>query len=189
MRPADDRRRFTAVFHALSPRVYAYARRRYDAATAQDIVSDTFLVAWRRFEDMPDDPLPWLLVIARNTMNDRRRSTVRQDRLTDTVAGLERSVGHAIAAEHVVVERATVAAALARLNDREREALLLVAWEGLSNAEAAVVAGCTQRAFEVRLSRARARLTREMTTTSAQSDAPVPPRPRGIRASSEKATT
>lgn len=178
------------MFHELSPRVFAYARRQCDAATAEDVVSETFLVAWRRFEDLPADPLPWLLVIARNTLSDRRRRTLRRDRLTDTLAELERTVGHATAADHDVIERATAVAALAELSNLEQEALLLVAWDGLSNADAAVVAGCTQRAFEVRLSRARARLTRQMTTSSAQSDAPIPLHTRGAYAVAPgKATT
>ena len=50
--------------------------------------------------------------------------------------------------------------ALAELSELEREAVLLVAWDGLANRDAAAVAGCSLRAFEVRLSRARARLDR-----------------------------
>lgn len=140
-------------------------------------MSETFLVAWRRFEDLPADPLPWLMVIARNILSDRRRRTARRDRLADTIACLERTLGHATAADHAVIERATVVAALAQLSNLEREALLLVAWEGLSNADAAAVGGCTQRAFEVRLSRARARLARAMTTSSVP-DNLVPCHPR-----------
>lgn len=188
--PTEDRARFTAMFHALSPRVFAYARRQCDAATAEDVVSETFMVAWRRFEDLPADPLPWLLVIARNTLSDRRRRTLRADRLTDTIAGLEQTAGHATAADHDVIERASAVAALAELSNLEREALLLVAWDGLSNTAAAVVAGCTQRAFEVRLSRARARLTRAMTTSSTQSQIPIPLHPRGdCTVALRKATT
>ena len=62
-------------------------------------------------------------------------------------------------------------AALGELTELEREALLLIAWDGLSNGAAAAVAGCSVRAFEVRLSRARARLTR--LTTDRLRPAPV----------------
>ena len=68
--------------------------------------------------------------------------------------------GVAPGADHDVVERDSLLRALAGLSDLEREALLLVAWDGLCARDAATVAGCTVRAFEVRLSRARARLTR-----------------------------
>lgn len=186
MRPPEDRDRFTVIFHALSPRVYSYARRHGDAATAEDVVSDTFLIAWKRYDDLPAEPLPWLLVVARNILSERRRRVRRQDRLADTVARLESFVGHAGAADDAVIERATLVSALAELTELEREALLLVAWEGLSNADAASVAGCSQRAFEVRLSRARARLSRQLATPSN----PVPTHPRGVcSAQPGKATT
>jgi RNA polymerase sigma-70 factor (ECF subfamily) len=61
------------------------------------------------------------------------------------------------AGEHVV-ERETALAALASLPDRDVEALTLITWHGLSVADAASVAGCSARAFTVRLHRARGRL-------------------------------
>lgn len=158
-----DRAQFAAMFHELSPRVFAYVRRQCDFAAAQDVVADTFLLAWRRWSDLPESPLPWLLVVARNTIANRVRREQRQGRLAETVARLERVAGPAAAADQGILERETMFAALADLTELEREALLLVAWDGLSNREAARVAGCSVRAFEVRLSRARARLSRSMT--------------------------
>lgn len=153
----------------LSPRVFAYARRQCDSASAQDVVSDTFLVAWRRWSDVPGDALPWLLVVARNTIANWRRSAARRDRLVDAVGNLERLAAPATGPDQTVVERTTMIHALGELTELEREALLLIAWDGLKPADAAQVAGCSARAFEVRLSRARARLTRAMTDASAQS--------------------
>jgi RNA polymerase sigma factor (sigma-70 family) len=155
--------RFKAMFEDLSPRVYAYARRQCDAAAAQDVVADTFLVAWRRLADVPAEPLPWLLVVARNTIANHRRHMARQDRLADVVGRLEFLAGWAAGADQPVLERAALLDALSTLSELEREALLLVAWDGLRNADAARVADCSVRAFEVRLSRARARLTRALT--------------------------
>lgn len=127
-------------------------------------MADTFLVAWRRLADMPADPLPWLLVIARNTIGNSRRARVRQRRLSDSVAALARVRSPEHGVEHEVVGRAVMLHALSTLTELEREALLLVAWDGLVPRDAAKVAGCSQRAFEVRLQRARARLTRAMGT-------------------------
>src|ERR1700712_3154436 len=90
---------FTAMFAQLSPRVFAYARRRCDPATAQDVVSDVFVVAWQRRNQLPLDPLPWLLGVARNTLANRRRDDVRQARLADTVAYLEQVAGPAVSAD------------------------------------------------------------------------------------------
>lgn len=181
MDPTD---RFTAIFDDLAPRVYAYARRNCDAASAQDVVADTFLIAWRRRDDLPAEPLPWLLVVARNTLANRRRHQLRQDRLIEAAGRLTVLAGPAAAAEQAVVDRAAVLAAVAQLSHREREAVLLVAWDGLRNADAAQVAGCSTRAFEVRLSRARARIGRALAepastdrkpTNPARTDGAAPP--------------
>ena len=48
------------MFRANYPLVRAYALRRAAPDAAQDVVADTFLVAWRRLEEVPDDALPWL---------------------------------------------------------------------------------------------------------------------------------
>lgn len=156
------------MFGELSPRVFAYARRHCDVASAQDVTADTFLVAWRRWLDVPSDPLPWLLVVARNTMANRRRHELRQARLVDAVAQIERATGPEVGADHHVVEKDALLAGLRALTEAEREALLLVSWDGLTGPQAAVVAGCSLRAFEVRLSRGRARLTRTMADRSSE---------------------
>jgi RNA polymerase sigma-70 factor (ECF subfamily) len=163
-----DRAHLATLFDEFAPRVFAYARRQCDLASAQDVVSETFLVAWRRISAVPAQPLPWLLVVARNTIANRRRHELRQDQLADRVARLDRLAGPANGADQSVVERDSLLAALAELTTLEREALLLVAWDGLSGTDAAAVAGCSVRAFEVRLSRARARLARA-------ADDPSPP--------------
>lgn len=160
--PGERREEFSAAFDRLSPRVFAYARRQCAAADAQDVVADTFLVAWRRWPEVPADPLPWLLVVARNTIANLHRRERRADSLLDVAATLARIAGPAAGADHMVVERELLLDAVAGLTDLEREAVLLVAWDALSNRDAATVAGCSQRAFEVRLSRARQRLARAL---------------------------
>jgi RNA polymerase sigma factor (sigma-70 family) len=164
---------FTAIFEEFSPRVFNYVRRRCDLATAQDVVADVFVVAWQRRADLPDELLPWLLVVARNTLANRHRRELHQAKLADTVARLERTAGPAVGADESVVDRHTFLTALATLGDTEREALLLVAWDGLSRAAASTVAGCSQRAFEVRLSRARARLTRAVAQQAEFPETPI----------------
>jgi DNA-directed RNA polymerase specialized sigma24 family protein len=48
------------------------------------------------------------------------------------------------------------------LSESDREAICLVAWEGLSNADAARAAGCSAATFDARISRARKRLARAL---------------------------
>ena len=57
--------RFEAVFTAHSGVIYAYARRRVTKEEAEDVVSEAFLVAWRRLDDLPAEPVPWLIGVAR----------------------------------------------------------------------------------------------------------------------------
>jgi RNA polymerase sigma factor (sigma-70 family) len=153
--------RFEVLFRENYGRVRGYALRRTTRDAAQDVVADTFLVAWRRFDDVPRDALPWLFGAARRVLANRRRSVERG-------AALERRV--ATAAPHPrssdpaesVADAEVLRIALGRLSDRDREALMLVAWDGLSGARAARAAGCTRAAFAVRLHRARARLAAEL---------------------------
>jgi RNA polymerase sigma-70 factor (ECF subfamily) len=157
----DERRaRFEVLFAAHSAAVLAYARRRGDAATADDVLGEVFLVAWRRLDQIPADQRPWLLACARRVLANSRRSQRRRDALIDRLI----AVRSRPSAEPEIAE-GDVVRALAGLGERDREALMLVAWEGLSAEQAARVLGCSRHAFTVRLQRARRRLTRAVATT------------------------
>ena len=84
----EDHAAFERLFRAHLPAVRAYARRRIDATTAEDVVAETFVVCWRRLDDVPDDPLPWLLGVARRCLANRRRSDDRRSALAER-AGAE----------------------------------------------------------------------------------------------------
>lgn len=158
----DDALRFSALFQRYGPRVFSYCRSRSDRSIAEDAVADTFLTAWRLRDDIPDDPLPWLLVLARHALANRLRSLRRSDRLRAALAGIERLATDHPAAEDVVVDRSTLLHAVAQLTPGERDAVLLIAWDGLTQQDAARVAGCSLRTFTARLGRARRRLDRAM---------------------------
>ncbi|MBN8881614.1 MAG: sigma-70 family RNA polymerase sigma factor [Salana multivorans] len=157
--PEPAARRFEHLWDAFARRVHAYALRHVDPDTASEVLSETFLVAWRRLDDVPGNPLPWLLVVARNTIRNQSRSQYRR-RLLESELGriAEVAGGTAPGAEAVALERQTLLRGLATLAPKEREALLLVTWDGLTTAEAADVAGCSTSAFAMRLQRARRRL-------------------------------
>jgi RNA polymerase sigma-70 factor, ECF subfamily len=148
--------RFEMLFRANYAAVRGYALRRTSPELAQDAVAETFLVAWRRLDDVPGDALPWLFGVARRVLANQRRSAGRGAALVERAA-----VAAAPAASDphdAVGEAEAVRQALASLSERDREALMLVAWHGLSGARAARAAGCSRAAFEVRLHRARRRL-------------------------------
>ena len=147
---------FEAMFQATSLRVYAYARRHADPDAAADIVGEVYLVAWRRRRDLPEEPLPWLLVTARNVLHRFWRNRSRSQRLMTELAGIG---ALAAASDSSPEDRLAVADAFARLSEDDRETLLLVGWDGLTPTQAAEVLGCTANAFAARLSRARRRLS------------------------------
>jgi RNA polymerase sigma-70 factor (ECF subfamily) len=152
---------FTALYDEYYPRVYAYVVGKVGRQLADEVVSDTFLVAWRRRGDIPDPALPWLLGVARNVAREQTRGQARQASLAaELAARTSQAELTAVDVADGVVERATVLRALATLSDGERELLTLVAWHGLTAADAARVLGCSRAAYFVRLHRARIRLER-----------------------------
>ncbi|NES14211.1 sigma-70 family RNA polymerase sigma factor [Micromonospora sp. PPF5-17] len=142
--------------------VYGYAVSRAGRQLADDIVGDTFLVAWRRLAEVPATPLPWLLGVARNVIRERYREEVRQASLAAEMRAWVDEAGGDVA--DGVAERSAVLGALARLGDADRELLTLVAWHGLSHRAAARVVGCSVATFAVRLHRARRRLEQAVST-------------------------
>jgi RNA polymerase sigma-70 factor (ECF subfamily) len=159
-----DRERLESIYDSHAHRVYAYALRHAGRDDADDVVSETFVIAWRRIGSLPAEPLPWLLVTAGNVIRNRRRADVRRSALVNDLTHVHPDA--LVGVDAIVTERAHLVSALERLSDLEREALLLVAWDGLDTRQAAEVARCAPRAFRARLSRARARLAAELTSTT-----------------------
>jgi DNA-directed RNA polymerase specialized sigma24 family protein len=79
--PEPRRARFDALFREHHPAVQAYARRRVPPEDVDDIVSEAFLIVWRRLDDVPEAPLPWLLAVARNVVGTEWRGAARRERL------------------------------------------------------------------------------------------------------------
>jgi RNA polymerase sigma-70 factor, ECF subfamily len=151
----ERRRQLEALFTGYGRDVLAYARRRIDVTTADDVLSEVFVVAWRRLEEVPaEDPLPWLLACARRVLANERRGERRRGAVIDRL-----QVQGAAVQGPVEPSDGALAGALASIGERDREVLLLVAWEGLSAEQAAAVLGCSRATFFVRLHRARRRLS------------------------------
>ncbi|MBE2320888.1 RNA polymerase sigma factor [Solirubrobacter sp. CPCC 204708] len=150
--PAGERERFAALYEVHGPAVLAYARRRLSADEADDVLAETFLVAWRRRRELPADALPWLYAVAGNVVRNRARADRRRGALQARMAVEPAPAASDEAPDPMLGE------ALARLKPIDREALLLTAWEDLSPERAARAAGCSRATFHVRLHRARTRL-------------------------------
>jgi RNA polymerase sigma-70 factor (ECF subfamily) len=166
--------RFQALYDRECRRVYAYAASRVGRQQADEVVSEVFLVAWRRLADVPVPPLPWLLVVARNVVSSQFRAASREQLIAAEVRAWvsETELTSPDVAEEVS-GRAAALAALATLPEADREVLLLIAWHGLAPGEAARVLHCSTATYFMRLHRARRRLRRAM--TAPEGAVPHPP--------------
>jgi RNA polymerase sigma factor (sigma-70 family) len=139
-------------------RIVAYARRRVPFEDARDVVAETFTVAWRRIDRVPEDALPWLYGVARKVVTNMRRSATRREALRSKLGALADRPSTRPLELEAIEEADVVLAALAELTDVEREALTLTVWEDLEPRRAALVLGCSVGAFNVRVHRAKQRL-------------------------------
>ena len=168
--------RFRALYeHAYEP-VLRFARRRTGREDADDVVAETFLVAWRRLDDVPRRPresLPWLYAVARNCLRTARRTGLRQNAVAVRISrDTTRAVTEALPD---VPGRVDLERAWSRLTDDEQEVLSLALWEELTSPEASRVLGISGAAYRMRLSRARRSLRAHLTRSVA---APIAfPRP------------
>lgn len=154
---AEDEAAFAELFEQTSARVYRYVRRHCDDADCDDVVSEVFLAAWRRFDEVPSDPVPWLLATSRHRLGNHWRSRDRRTRLEAELRAVRQLATEPDPAG-VAADRMEMLTALATLSAEDRELLLLVGWDGLDTAGAAQVLGCSPTAARARLSRARRRL-------------------------------
>lgn len=161
---------FSDAFRAHADAVYRYAVwSSGNWATAEDVVSLTFLEAWRirdrlRPEEV-DSVRPWLLGIATNVLRNTARAARRHQR---ALARLPHGVTVPDPAEEVTARLAdaeqisAARAALEGLRRSEREVFTLCVWGELDYAAAAEALGVPVGTVRSRLSRARAKLRRSV---------------------------
>lgn len=155
--PADPSERLERLFNQYAGRVYSYACARVGPDSAPDVVSETFMAAWRRIDSVPNSGLSWLLAAARNVVANELRGRARRLSLKERLVAT--SVRSAIPES---AEYWGVIDALGRLSEADQEVLLVSAWYELSSREAAQVLGCLSTTYSVRLHRARRRLRQEL---------------------------
>jgi RNA polymerase sigma-70 factor (ECF subfamily) len=134
-----------------------------------DVVAETFLVAWRRIDDLPDEVRPWLLGVARKTLSTQLRSARRRTSLVEKLSAAELPG----AFSQVDSPDTGLIGALQRLSATDQEVLALAAWEGLRPREAAVVLGVSPAWYRVRLHRAKRRLLRELEESASSVGQPL----------------
>ena len=165
---------FRHLFEATYRDLVAYARRRVpDDTEAHDIVSEVFTTAWRRRAELATSstPLPWLYGVASNMVRNQRRASKRRLRLAERLEAQPEPTASNDPAERPGAE---IRSALGRLSFDDQEVLRLVAWEGLSHAEAGQVLSCSPNAAAIRLHRARRRLEQAVSDEAGQQGGAAP---------------
>ena len=169
---------FRALYRAHYRTVCRYVAARADADVVEDVAAETFLVAWRRRRELPEQLVPWLLNTASKCLANHRRS---RDRAT----ALAQRLAHAPSGESTLVDdaltgdaqRRALIAALAAASDRDRELLLLRHWDGLAPREIARVLETPPVVVRTRLHRAERRLQSALADALRREDVPYAPTP------------
>jgi RNA polymerase sigma-70 factor (ECF subfamily) len=170
-----ERRRFEKMYEAHGPEVLAYCARRVGTLDAADACAETFLVAWRRIDDVPRPPstLPYLYGVAGRVIANQQRGIRRRSRLDVKLRalGVAPPPDPAVVSLQTVVDRRVVAAVRA-LPPLDREIVMLWAWEDLPRSTIAEIVGMSTAAVDQRIHRAYRRLASVLrpTVTEAGSD-------------------
>lgn len=162
--------RMDAIYEQHFNRVAAYCLRRLPPHAANDAISETFLVAWRKLDTVPYAPgtLPFLYRVAGNVVAHQRRTFARQSRLRSKLARIAPTVPPAPDIQVLdYIEHREVRDALEYLSDSDREVIRLRAWEELTYPQIAEVLQISTAASQKRLARALVRLERALKSQGA----------------------
>jgi RNA polymerase sigma-70 factor (ECF subfamily) len=158
---------FETLYSQHHSAVLAYCARRASSADAWDAASETFLVAWRRIDEIPTGgrEIAWLYGVAHRVLANQRRSTRRRRSLIERVAGSRDPDSWADEPLIRREEHDEVVQALIRLRPSDREIIHLALWEELAPVAIAEILGISRAAVDQRYSRAKRRLAKELDRT------------------------
>lgn len=161
----DRQKRFEDLYDKHRLEVLAYCTRRLGRIDAADACSETFLVAWRRLDDVPPPPktLPYLYGIAGKVVSNQFRSLRRRGRLDARLTALGVAPApdpSVLVAQHTRDQE--VVAAVRKLKPKDREIVMLYAWEDLPRETIAEMTGLSRSALDQRIHRANKRLARAL---------------------------
>lgn len=160
--------RFEALYAEHRLHVLAYCTRRVGPVDAADACSETFLVLWRRLGDLPADAntLPYLYGIAARVVSNQRRALFRRSRLDARLRALGVRPPAAPLVSVQTAKDEEVVAAVRRLRPKDREIVMLYAWEDLPRDTIAEIMGMTRAAVDQRIHRSHRRLARMLQPAS-----------------------
>ncbi len=165
--------RFAVLFDRHAPYIHRYLARRAGREVADDLVAETFLAAFAkrdRYDLSYTDARPWLYGIATNLVGQHRRDEVRQYRIRQAAPAEPEIAGHAEQVASDVTAQAMrplLSAALAALQDGDRDVLLFIAWEQLTYPEVSRALAIPVGTVRSRLHRARTKVRQALAGTDA----------------------
>jgi RNA polymerase sigma factor (sigma-70 family) len=168
--------RFADIYGLYGKHIRAYCTRRTDSSDVADAVAETFLIVWRKIEQIPegDATLPWLYGVAYRVLSHQWRRKARGRRLVERLQGM--APVEAMSLEVLVAgneKYRLVLQASSRLRPIDREVLRLTLWEEMSHADVAAVLGIGLAAVKQRAYRARRNLAAEYQRLTNQSQPPA----------------
>ncbi|MEU5562513.1 RNA polymerase sigma factor [Micromonospora musae] len=170
-RSARDPDRFAVIFDRHASHIHRYLARRLGRETADDLVAETFLTAFRKrgqYDPRRPDARPWLYGIATNLVGQHRRAELREYRLRQLLAA---DRGEDFPADRIDADvtarslRRLLTAALAELSPGDRDVLLLIAWEELTYEQVAAALTIPVGTVRSRLNRARRKVRKALGET------------------------
>ena len=150
--------KFAVIFDRHAPHIQRYLARRLGQQVADDLLAETFLVAFskrQRYDPSRPDARPWLYGIATNLVGQHRREEVRRYRMPSAVPDVDDHADRVAADVTAQAMRSMLTGALGALSAEDRDVLLLVAWEQLSYLEIAEALAIPVGTVRSRLNRAR----------------------------------
>ncbi|MFK4789406.1 RNA polymerase sigma factor [Microbacterium sp. ZW T5_56] len=153
---ADHVQRLTAALHESNADLLRYLHRRVGADDAPDLLGETLLIAWRRVDDVPTDPVQarmWLFGLARGTLLNHARGQRRRLALADRIRS---HISSAVTAP--ADDGGEVRDAIERLKPKLAEIIQLVHWDGFTLAQAAEIIGIPAATARSRYARAKEEL-------------------------------
>lgn len=167
--PRARQEKYAALYRETHHDILRFVGRRLGAdiplSVAEDITADAFLIAWRRFAEIPtdlSDARAWLFGVARKCLLNEKRSAMRRGALQVRIAddailnanGVFQEPTVASPENHVA-SRLDFAAAWRQLSPQDQEVIALLTWENLTSEQAGRVLAISAPAFRMRLTRAR----------------------------------
>jgi RNA polymerase sigma factor (sigma-70 family) len=148
----EREKQFLAAHAASHDRIYRYFRRRTEnIATAEDLCSEVFRIAWEKLADSEALSVMVLFGVARNVLRNHDRSACRSANLIGALRAERYDEFH--------TSDSPVQDALERLTPDEREVLLLTYWDGFSSKEISDLLNTSATSIRMRLHRARKALS------------------------------